>query len=282
LGFAAAVWGAPNVAVADELIASSGRATERSHEVEIEAESGFAILRVRRTFVYEDRGRRALVRGDVEAWIASMEFTTQPGFRTDSALIGTLGDRIVLDRIRWFGKPGGDAFEFERVRLLDVGADGLLRAVLFFDPDRLAATIEGSRASRPARPGEPASRHCPVIARFDRAGTRDVAPDLIFVDQRPLASALDREEDRLDAAGDELGDGVIVEVFRVLAWSEQGHVVAVRRFGTIADGGGPFEVHAILTRLVVDGRIRRVEVFGEADAERAVARFAELCAESNA
>jgi hypothetical protein len=70
-----------------------------------------------------------------------------------------------------------------------------------------------------------------------------------------------------------------MEVFRVLAWSEQGHVVAVRRSGAIADGGGPFEVEAILTGLVVDGRIRRVEVFGEPDAERAVARFAELCAE---
>jgi len=73
-----------------------------------------------------------------------MEFTSQPGFRAELTLIGTLGDRIVLDHCRWFGKPGGDAFEFERVRLLEVGADGLLRAVLFFDPeDRLAASIEG-------------------------------------------------------------------------------------------------------------------------------------------
>jgi hypothetical protein len=79
-------------------------------------------------------------------------------------------------------------------------------------------------------------------------------------------------------AGDELADGVILEVFRALAWSEQGFVVAVRRFGTIAGGGGPFEVDALLTAIVVDGRFQRCELFGEADAECAVARFAELCA----
>jgi hypothetical protein len=33
--------------------------------------------------------------------------------------------------------------------------------------------------------------------------------------------------------------------------------------------------------LVVDGRFQRYELFGEADAERAVARFAELCAEGS-
>jgi ketosteroid isomerase-like protein len=237
-------------------------------------------------FVFEDRGRRALVHGDVEAWIASMEFTAQPGFRAESTLIGALGDRIALDHLRWFGKPDGDAFEFERVRLLEVGADGLFRAVFFFDPeDRFAASIEG--LARFAQ-GEAAGSAgiAPLVALYRALGDRSwqvardcFAPDLIFVDHRPLGlGTLDREQWIASMqAVDELGDGVIWEVFRVLAWSEQGFVVAVRRFGTIADGGGPFEVDAILTRLVVDGRIRRVEVFGESDAERAVARFAELC-----
>ena len=216
------------------------------------------------------------------------EFTTQPGFRVESALIGTLGDRIVLDRLRWFGKPDGDAFEFERVRLLEVGADGLLRAVLFFDPeDRLAASIEGL-ARFAAGEAAGSAGIAPLVALYRALGDRSweaardcFAPDLVFVDHRPLGlGTLDREQWIASMqAGDELGDGVIVEVFRVLAWSEQGHVVAVRRFGTIADGGGPFEVDAILTRLVVDGRIQRSEIFGEADAERAVARFAELCAD---
>ena len=238
-------------------------------------------------FVYEDRGKRALVRGDVEAWIASMQFTTQPGFRSDSALIGTLGDRIVIDQIRWFGKPDGDAFEFGRIRLLEVGVDGLLRAVLFFDPeDRFAATVEGLVRFATGEVAGCAGIE-PLVALIRALGDRSweavrecLAPDLILVDHRPLSfGTLDREQwiASLQVV-DEISDGVIWEVFRVLAWSEQGFVVAVRRFGTIADGGGPFEVDAILTALVVDGRIQRSEIFGEADAERAVARFEALCA----
>jgi len=238
-------------------------------------------------FIYDDRGKRALVRGDVEAWIGSMEFTTQPGFRAETALIGTLGDRIVLDQVRWFGEPDGDAFEFGRVRLLEVGADGLFRAVLFFDPeDRFAATVEG--LARFAT-GEAAGSAgiAPLVALFRALCDRSweavracFAPDLVLVDHRPLSlGTLDREQWIASMqAVDELGDGVIWEVFRVLAWSEQGFVVAVRRFGTIADGGGPFEVDAIMTALIVDGRIQRSEIFGEADAERAVARFEALCA----
>jgi hypothetical protein len=240
-------------------------------------------------FVFEDRGKRALVRGDVEVWIASMEFTSQPGFRVESTLIGTLGDRIVLDQVRWFGKPDGDAFEFERVRLLEVGADGLLRAVLFFDPeDRGDASVEG--LARFAQGEAAGSAGVAPLVAFVRAlcdrsweAVRECfAPDLILVDHRPLSlGTLDREQWIASMqAVDELGDGVIWEVFRVLAWSEQGFAVAVRRFGSIADGGGPFEVDAILMALVVDGRIERGEVFGEADAERAAARFAELCAEA--
>jgi hypothetical protein len=50
-------------------------------------------------FVLEDRGKRALVTGDVEAWIASMQFTSQPGWRPQSNLIGTFGDHIALERM---------------------------------------------------------------------------------------------------------------------------------------------------------------------------------------
>jgi hypothetical protein len=239
-------------------------------------------------FVYEDRGKRALVRGNVEAWLASMQFTTQPGFRTDSALIGTLGDRIVLDQIRWFGKPGGDAFEFERVRLLEVGADGLLRAVLFFDPeDRFAASIEGL-ARFAAGEAAGSAGIAPMLAFARALCDRDwdtarecFAPDLALVDHRPLSlGALDREQwiDSLRAS-DDLSIGLTWDLFRVLAWSEQGIVVGIRRLGTIADGGGPFENELFTTALVVAGRIQRYDVFGEADAERAVARFGELCAQ---
>ena len=47
---------------------------------------------VRADFVFEDRGKRALVTGNVETWIASAEFTTTlPGIRIKTPLIGTFG-----------------------------------------------------------------------------------------------------------------------------------------------------------------------------------------------
>jgi hypothetical protein len=101
------------------------------------------------------------------------------------------------------------------------------------------------------------------------------------VDHRPLSlGALDREQwiDSLRAS-DDLSIGLTWDLFRVLAWSEPGVVVGIRRLGTIANGGGPFENELFTTALVVGGRIQRYEFFGEADAERAVARFEELCAQ---
>ena len=71
-------------------------------------------------------------------------------------------------------------------------------------------------------------------------------------------------------------------MFRVLAWSDQGFAIGVRRLGTVADAGDPFENEIFAVALVADGRLQRYEVFGEADAERAVARFAELCSEDGA
>lgn len=242
-------------------------------------------------FVFEDRGKRALVHGDVGAWIASMEFTTQPGFRSDSALIGTLGDRIVLDRIRWFGKPGGDAFEFERVRLLEVGADGLLRAALFFDPeDRFAASIEGL-VRFAAGEAAGSAGIAPMLALGTALQDRDweaardcYAPDAVLLDHRPLGfGALDRDEwIAALRASDDLSVSLGWDAVRILTWSEQGFVVGIRRLGTIAAGGGPFENDLHLTALVANGRFQRYELFGEADPERAVARFAELCAEPGA
>jgi hypothetical protein len=193
----------------------------------------------------------------------------------------------VLDHLRWFGKPDGDAFEFERVRLLEVGADGLLRAVLFSDPeDRFAASIEGL-ARFAADEAAGSAGIAPMLA-FRRAlhdrdweAARDCyAPDVVLVDHRPLGfGTLDREQwiAALQANGD-LSVGLSWDVFRVAAWNEQGCVVGIRRLGAIPDGGGPFENELFAVTMVAGRRIQRYELFEDADGDRAVARFEELCA----
>jgi hypothetical protein len=76
----------------------------------------------------------------------------------------------------------------------------------------------------------------------------------------------------------ELAPDLEQEVFRILAWNELGRVSLMRAFGTRE--GGPFEnVYAQLFLVGAD-RIERIELFDVADADRALARFEELCADA--
>jgi hypothetical protein len=70
---------------------------------------------------------------------------------------------------------------------------------------------------------------------------------------------------------------VHIEPFRTLAWNRHGCVATCRQIGTIA-AGGPFENVFVVVWLTDGDRIHRLEVFDIEDADRAVARFEELCA----
>jgi ketosteroid isomerase-like protein len=76
----------------------------------------------------------------------------------------------------------------------------------------------------------------------------------------------------------ELSADATGEPFRVLAWNGRGQVAAVRVVGTMRDGGA-FESLLIRVFVTDGGRIRHFEGFPIDDAERAIARFEELCTE---
>jgi hypothetical protein len=87
-------------------------------------------------FVFDDRQKRSLVRGDIEIYIRNLEFVRAwPGRRVSRELLATAGDRIALDRIAFTGDPEGGAFEGEFLRLTELDTEGRLRALLHFDPD---------------------------------------------------------------------------------------------------------------------------------------------------
>jgi hypothetical protein len=69
---------------------------------------------------------------------------------------------------------------------------------------------------------------------------------------------------------------VDVETPQILAWNRHGRVDVTRVYGTMQDGG-PFENVFVRVLLVVGDRIQDYEVFDVGDAERALARFEELC-----
>ena len=240
-------------------------------------------------FVYEDRGKRALVSGDVETWLASIQFVaSKPEAAIEFDLIGTVGDRIELERFIWAGGPDADTFEIECIRVGEVNADGQLRASILFDPDDRGAAFGEALDRFVAGEAAAIGGQAPYAA-FNRAFRqhdweavrRAMAPDFVLVDHRTLGlGTLDRDQWVASfRAQADLAPDVTAEVFRVLSWNRHGLVAMARTCGTVPDGGGPFE-NAFINVVLTDGdRIQRFEVFAVADAEQALARFAELSGE---
>jgi GNAT superfamily N-acetyltransferase/ketosteroid isomerase-like protein len=115
-------------------------------------------------FVFEDRRRRALVRGGVEMWIENFAFVASWADRhTRIEPIAAHGDRIALQRVVFSGEHRDSRFEGDFLRLVEVDAEGRLVAWLHFDPEDRAAAL----AEAHARAGA-------VSYRVERARAEDV------------------------------------------------------------------------------------------------------------
>jgi hypothetical protein len=119
------------------------------------------------------------------------------------------------------------------------------------------------------------------MARHDWETLRGcLAPDAVVHDHRMLSLGelgpdewVESLRVRVDLAPD-----VKPEWFRILAWNRHGRVSVARAFGMLRDGG-PFENVFVVVALVEGDRLQRFEIFDVADADRALARFEELCSD---
>jgi len=193
----------------------------------------------------------------------------------------------VLDRVLMKNAPDGSTVEREFLRLTEVDADGRIRAVIRFDPeDRAAAFAEAQArfAAGEAAAIEGMARIVPLTRAFERRDWETLrsrlAEDAVIWDRRApgVLGTLDRDQwlESLRVAAD-LAPDVDSEVVRTLSWNRHGRVDVARMFGATPDGGA-FENLFVRVVVVDSGRIQRYEVFDVADAERALARFDELCA----
>jgi len=243
-------------------------------------------------FVWEDRGKRALLRGDVELWIASMQQVVSPGVRLEVEIVASRGDRIALERVLTVGAPGGIHYEMETLRLTELGADGRLAASIIFDPDDRPAAF--AEATLRFAAGEAAGTALMTVAATGWGRTLAEADwdlvrsqwtdDAVISDHRALRfgaalGALGRDAylDSLRALA-ELAPDARTEAPRYLAWNQWGFVRVLRLFGTQRDGGELENV--FLGVSLTDGeRIERYELFDIDDVDAALARFEELCGE---
>ncbi|RIK95834.1 MAG: hypothetical protein DCC71_22980, partial [Proteobacteria bacterium] len=237
-------------------------------------------------FRFEDRRRRALVAGDLDLYLRNLEFVRAwPGRRVAAELLASMGERVAVDRVRFFGGASGDAFEGEFLRITEVDARGRLRAVVHFDPDERRAAFAdlAARFAAGEADGAEAQR---VIASFDRAWASDdlaaarrcLADDLVVVDDTPAGIGA------LDGAAflaslqeiPRMSRDVETELLWIAAWSDRGRVDVGRTHGTMPDGGGPFENPYVRVLVVAGDRIRHFEIYAIGELERALARFAAL------
>jgi len=237
-------------------------------------------------FCFDDRMRRSLVVGGVDEWLRALEFLlNEAGAQVEARRIATAGDLLALDQCCWREAPGESRFEIENYRLTEVDGAGKLRALVCFSPeDRGAAFAE---AQKRFLAGEAAG--CAALslmnATFSLWHDRDweelrarIAEDGAICDHRRLGlGQLDRDE-WIDSwlVGVELAPDVRVESPRILAWNEQGSVRLNRVYGT--RDGGEFENVFLGVDVWDAARMWRFEFFEVEDAERALARFEELCA----
>jgi len=236
-------------------------------------------------FQFLDRGKQALVDIGIDAWIEGLRFLREQGAQHRRELVATAGERTDLERIVFARDPAAGAVEIEQLVVTEVADDGRLRAIIRFDPeDRRAAFEEAAERFVAGEAAGAASQA--VIAEYSRAFARSdvealracLADDFVVDDLRSpsVFGALDRDQWLESVAAlTALAPDWQAEVPRVLAWNERGAVQLIRIFGTRE--GGPFE-NLFVRIMATDGeRVRRVELFDVADAERALARFAELC-----
>jgi class 3 adenylate cyclase/ketosteroid isomerase-like protein len=268
-------------------LAKPNRATAAADRVQAAFDAGdWSALRALAStrFVFDDRRRQSLVRGDVDPWIANMQGMRAKGSRSDRTLVATAGDRVALEHVVQRGAPDTGRFEIEFLLLTAIDADGRLLASITFDPADRAAAFEEAGEWWVA--GEAAGlRGLATIARFRRAfDAHDLdafreclAPEAVLHEHRTLGFVPRDREAWMEWTRQfvELAPDVRAEVIAIPAMGPCGTLSLVRVVGTQRDGG-PFEYVFAGVFETAGDRIVRYDFFDIGDLDGAQARYAEI------
>jgi hypothetical protein len=108
-----------------------------------------------------------------------------------------------------------------------------------------------------------------------------LADDVAICDRRALSimGEFDRDQwvESLCTLAD-LAPGMAWELSRILAWNRHGRVGVGRLFGNTRDGAR-FENAFVAVLLTRGDHVQRYEFFDAGDADQALTRFAQLCAD---
>jgi class 3 adenylate cyclase/ketosteroid isomerase-like protein len=206
--------------------------------------------------------------------------------------LATLGDSLALCRHTVSASTGGGArfdvgpFESEKIYLLEVDARGLRRRHEAFRTARLGDAVARLYSRHadllldgPARASaERIARVIAFLMRGEHALDETlVAPDVVFLDRRPLGLGGCRGAVRFLKAvriGSELESAFSLRVDDVLELRPAALLCRCTWAGTDARGGGAFERELVrLWFFAADGRLAREEWFDPGQQAEALARF---------
>jgi len=216
-----------------------------------------------------------------------MQYIHSSAARAARTLLATSGNRLALYRNLWTGAEDRPSFEIETLSLTEVDAEGRIVARILFDSDDRPAAFAEARVRFVAGEAGAAPAHAAILA-LDRAVTRRdwlafracLADDLVYRDHRKLGLGTLGCDELVAAvvAYRDLAPDMRTEGRHLLGWNPHGGVMVMQQNGTVPDGG-PFE-NLFLRVIVADGdRVQHFETFDVTDADQALARFDELCAE---
>jgi DNA-binding SARP family transcriptional activator len=196
-----------------------------------------------------------------------------------SVVIATRGDRLELISARVGNDKNPEAFLFDVLQVTEIDADERIAAVVTFDVGDVDAAFQELDARYLAGEAAAYANTWSVIAQAYASINRGVVPaaaqDWVHVDHRLRATiGADDLIAYLRAAWD-LTPNLSIYVQEVHRLSDLGTVVTHASHGSSREG---FDVEwRMIELLTVEGdRIRRCEIFDEADLDAALARFEQL------
>jgi hypothetical protein len=271
---------------------AASRARDLMHEAAFAGSLDDYRALVSADFVYVDRTRQALVSGGVEqAFRSTVYYLSLENARVDRTDVAALGDRILVEHVGLRGGPPGGEIEGEGFCVTELGVDGRVIALVWFDVGDRRAALADANARFAAGEAAGFVGQAPISAVDQALQAHDyarlrryLAEDLVLRDYRKIGlfdgvsgeAWIDSLRVHAELAPDLYGD-----LLAVLAINDHGRADVYRITGTAADGVA-FE-NMLIRVTVTDGKlIRHLELFDPQDRARALARFEELRAASSA
>lgn len=214
-----------------------------------------------------------------DAAIADLRASAEVGFTNmTSVVIATRGGRLSLNRFSTHDQQP-DEFGADDVRLVEIGADEKVLAVVVFDPDDFDSAITELDARYLAGEAAACAPVWSVVADSYAALNRHEPPltaaDCVNIDHRREASFGPGDVTAYVEAGWDTQQDIDIYVEQVHQLGGIGAVVTYAARETSRQGLDA-EWRGIAVFTVDNDTISRTEVFDEADLDAALARFAEL------